>query len=141
METFVSRKFTYVLVGATREACVDSNLFRTLSSYTVKQAFLLGEECNKVNTELFLTRLKEQRFKPDNLGFDWKSLGKDVSVFFSGINQISFMLGPMSVPQKALKRRERVQKAMHEIQKPVQLTQDEEKVRRTQMQVRFKKIE
>lgn len=44
-------------VAATREACVDSEIFKNLSGFTVKQAYTIGQDNAKVDRKEFLKEL------------------------------------------------------------------------------------
>ena len=143
-------------VAATREACVDSEIFKNLSGFTVKQAYAIGQESSKVDRKGFI---KELLNKSDvtNGGLDFEGefaaeillklaigldpepvrleLGKNVSVFFNSVSLMSFMRGPLRVEQKTKTRAARQAKVVHQKQKPLQIMhKDDEKGEKTEHQ-------
>ena len=101
-----------------REARIDAEAFAKVSFLTTKQVYTIGKADQKITGKSLVDKLKE-RFS-DGVAFDWQSLGRESGCFFRGIPQVGFMHGPLEVEMqvKQKQKRQRIQKEVHEVEKP-----------------------
>lgn len=62
-------------------------------------------------------------------------LGKDVSVFFSSVTPLSFMLGPLEIKKKVKTKKVRHKEEIHAESKPLQIIHKEGKTKKTEHQM------
>eukprot|EP00510_Aplanochytrium_minuta_P004130 CAMPEP_0184007290 /NCGR_PEP_ID=MMETSP0954-20121128/1238_1 /TAXON_ID=627963 /ORGANISM="Aplanochytrium sp, Strain PBS07" /LENGTH=331 /DNA_ID=CAMNT_0026286077 /DNA_START=70 /DNA_END=1065 /DNA_ORIENTATION=+ len=125
---------------STREACVDSTIFRGLSNHTSKQAVQLGLNSNSITWTHFLKGLKHGA-STDGVSIDWESLGQSTSVFFNTPIGVNFMIGPLSVPKRVINQNAQRQRRKATVaEKPATIKHEESKNAKKTEHEKFQKF-